>query len=49
LALRAKIRAVLGAILEAAEKSGMLDEAALAELPAELADKLRTMWATRDH
>jgi hypothetical protein len=41
------LKARAGAILEAAEKSGTLDEVALAELPAELADQLRTVWASR--
>lgn len=41
------LKAKIGAILEAAEKSGTLDEAALAELPVELADQLRRFWANR--
>jgi hypothetical protein len=41
------LKAKIGAILEAAEKSGTLDESALAELPAELADRLRMVWAMR--
>jgi tetratricopeptide (TPR) repeat protein len=41
------LKAKIGAILEAAEKSGTLDEVALAELPAELVDQLRTVWAGR--
>jgi len=41
------LKARIGAILEAAEKTGALDEKALAELPAGLAEKLRTAWAER--
>ena len=41
------LKAKIGAILEAAQTSGVLDEAALAELPAELAGQLRTAWANR--
>jgi tetratricopeptide (TPR) repeat protein len=43
----AALKAKIGAILEAAVESGALDEAALAELPAQLADQLRTVWAAR--
>ena len=35
------------AIWEAAEKSGSLDEAALAELPEALAEQLRAAWSER--
>jgi hypothetical protein len=41
------LRAKIGAILEAAEKSGALDEAALAELPTDVAEQMRTFWADR--
>jgi hypothetical protein len=34
----------IGAILEPAEKTGALDENALAELPAGIADRLRAVW-----
>jgi tetratricopeptide (TPR) repeat protein len=43
----AAMKLKIGAILEAAEKTGALDEAALGELPAELAEQLRTTWANR--
>jgi len=43
----AVLKAKFGAIVEAAVKSGSLDETALAELPAELADQVRTVWASR--
>jgi len=39
------LKARVGAILEAAEKTGALDENALAGLPAGLADQLRAAWA----
>ena len=41
------LRAKIGAILLAAENAGVLDEAALAELPATIADQLRAAWAGR--
>ena len=41
------LKAKVGAIVEAAAKTGSLDEAALAELPSELADLLRKAWAER--
>ena len=43
----AALKAKITAIVEAANLSGTLDEAALAELPAELADRLRQAWAER--
>jgi len=43
----AALRAKIGAILEAAERTGTLDEAALAELPPELAKQIRTAWANK--
>jgi hypothetical protein len=39
------LKAKVGAILDAAEKTGALDENALAELPAGIADRLRAVWA----
>jgi hypothetical protein len=39
------LKAKVGAIVAAAEKTGALDETALAELPAGLADQLRAAWA----
>jgi hypothetical protein len=41
------LKGKIASILEAAAKSGALDEAALAELPAELADQVRSFWAER--
>ena len=41
------LTAKITAIVEAANLSGTLDETALAELPAELADRLRQAWAER--
>jgi tetratricopeptide (TPR) repeat protein len=41
------LKARIGAILEGAENTGTLDEAALAALPAEIAEQLRTAWANR--
>jgi tetratricopeptide (TPR) repeat protein len=41
------LKAKIGAILEAAEKSGALGEAALAELPAEIAEEVRRFWVNR--
>ncbi len=41
------LKAKIDAILDAAEKTGALDEAALAELPAELTGQLRAAWAAR--
>ena len=41
------LNAKIGAILEAAEKSGALDEAALAELPGEIAEQMRKFWTDR--
>ena len=41
------LKARIGTILEAAKKSGALDEAALAELPAEVAGEVRRFWANR--
>ena len=41
------LQAKIAAIVEAANLSGTLDETALAELPAELADRLRQAWAER--
>jgi hypothetical protein len=41
------LKAKVGSILEAAAKSGALDETALAELPVELADQVRGLWAER--
>jgi tetratricopeptide (TPR) repeat protein len=41
------LKVKIGAILEAAEKSGALNELALAELPAELAEQVRKFWADR--
>jgi tetratricopeptide (TPR) repeat protein len=41
------LKAKIGAILEAAEETGALDEAALAGLPAEIAEQMRTFWADR--
>jgi hypothetical protein len=38
-------KAKIGAILAAAEKTGALDENALAELPAGIAEQLRAAWA----
>ena len=43
----AALKAKITAIVEAANLSGTLDETALAELPAELADRLRQAWAER--
>jgi tetratricopeptide (TPR) repeat protein len=43
----AALKAKIGAILQAAVESGTLDEAALAELPPELADQVRAVWARR--
>jgi len=37
--------ATVDAILEAGEKTGALDEDALAELPSGLAERLRAAWA----
>jgi hypothetical protein len=39
------LKAKIGAIFEAAEKTGVLDGDALAELPAEIADRIRAAWA----
>ena len=39
------LEATVDAILAAAEKTGALDEDALAELPSELAERLRAAWA----
>jgi hypothetical protein len=39
------LKAKIDIILEAAEKTGELDEKALAELPSGLADQLRAAWA----
>jgi hypothetical protein len=39
------LKARVGAIVDAAEKTGTLDENALAELPTGLADQLRAAWA----
>jgi hypothetical protein len=39
------LKAKIGAIFEAAKKSGALDEDALAELPAEIAERTRAAWA----
>jgi hypothetical protein len=39
------LEATVDAILEAAEKTGALDEDALAEFPSGLAERLRAAWA----
>jgi TIR domain/Tetratricopeptide repeat len=41
------LKARIDTILEAAEKTGTLDEEALTELPAEIAEQLRAAWAER--
>jgi hypothetical protein len=40
----AALRTRIAAIIEAAQVTGSLDEKALAELPAPLAEELRTAW-----
>jgi hypothetical protein len=39
------LKAKIGAIFEVAEKTGALDSDALAELPAEIAERIRAAWA----
>jgi hypothetical protein len=39
------LKAKIDSIFEAAEKTGALDGDALAELPAELAERIRAAWA----
>jgi tetratricopeptide (TPR) repeat protein len=41
------IKAKIGAVIQSAEKAGVLDEEALAELPPHLAEQLRAGWAAR--
>ena len=41
------LKARIGAIIEAAQSTGELDETALAELPQELAEQLRAAWAAQ--
>ena len=43
----AALRTRIAAIIEAAQITGSLDEKALAELPAPLAEELRTAWAAQ--
>ena len=43
----ASLKTTVAAIVEAAGKTGTLDEAALAELPKAIADRLRAAWADR--
>jgi hypothetical protein len=42
---REKLKTIVRAILEAADKTGELDEKVLATLPPMLADQLRAAWA----
>jgi hypothetical protein len=42
------LQARIEAIGEAAERTGALDESALAELPPEIAEQLRAAWAAED-
>ena len=44
----AALKRKIGAIVAAAEATGTLDEASLADLPAELAQRLREAWAGRE-
>jgi hypothetical protein len=43
----AALKARIGAIVEAAQATGVLDETALAGLPDEIAAQLRAAWAAR--
>ena len=43
----ARLKAEIDAMLHAAQVTGRLDEASLAELPVEVADQLRTVWRGR--